>query len=74
MLAMRGVQPEEALAKEQRAILEKGIDAVWRKRIEAGDPFQKLLQQDKVRARRRPARRYATRSCGHLAMMSHACE
>ena len=65
----RGLQPEEALAKEQRAILEKGIDAVWRKRIEAGDPFQKLLQQDKVRARCRPACWYSSGSRGCRAIL-----
>lgn len=43
-------QLEEEVQQQQVAILEKNIDAVWRLRIENGDPFQKLLHQDKVRA------------------------
>jgi len=43
-----GAQADEKLASEQAAALEKGIDGAWRKRIEQGDPFEKLLQKDKV--------------------------
>ncbi len=41
-------QADEKLASEQAAALEKGIDGAWCKRIEQGDPFEKLLQKDKV--------------------------
>ena len=42
-------QADDKLAAEQATALEKGIDGAWRKRIEQGDPFEKLLQKDKVR-------------------------
>lgn len=42
-------QLEEAAQQQQVAILVKNIDDFWRKRIQGGDPFQKLLHQDKVR-------------------------
>lgn len=48
-----GEQQDEAASAEQAAILESGIDSVWRARLASGDPFEAPLKKHKVRYHRR---------------------
>ncbi len=56
------------MAAEQAGALEKGIDGAWRKRIEQGDPFEKLLQKEKARSTTHLCRHA---KAGSLAAVAH---
>jgi len=45
-----GEHPDETVHAQQEAILEKGVDAVWRARMGRGDPFQDPLHAARVEA------------------------